>query len=313
MTLFLCAAVTVLIFLNGATDASNAIASAVASGAVRMRQAVILSAAGNVMGGVLSGVLFSRVGQSVADTAQFGVFGAEGVLCSVTAAAIFTAAAWLLRLPTSESHALLSAVAGVSAAFGGGALLSSVVPVVLWMTLSAAGGFLLGLLAPLLIKERGTEGSVRRMQILSAMLSSFFHGAQDLPKFLALLFASAAADSGSRPLLWVLAALVMGIGTLAGGRRMTDAVGTELAFLTRRAALSSDFAAAGALCLLSIAGVPASTTHAKTAAVAGAALTSRGCRLCVSQLCRFLLAWMLTFPLAAVLGYGCARISLAIL
>ena len=311
MTFFLCAAVTLLIFLNGATDASNAIAAAVASGALRMRQAAILSAVGNVAGGVLSGMLFSRVGQSVADTARFGGFGTAGVLASLSATVIFTAAAWLFRLPTSESHALLSAMAGASAALGNGNILSSLLPVAVWMTLCVAGGFLMGMLVPIFQKRSGRAASVRRLQIFSAALSSFFHGVQDLPKFLALLFASGCA--GNRAAVWPAAALVMGLGTLAGGRRMTEAVGSDLAHLTGHAALSSDFAAAGTLCLFSIAGVPASTTHIKTAAVAGAALASPECRLHAAQLSRFLLAWVVTFPVAAALGYFCMRLFLAFL
>ncbi len=306
---FLCVAVVLLIFLNGATDASNAIASAVASGALSMRRAAILAAVCNVAGGALSGVFFSRVGESVADTAKFGSFGMAGVFCSVLSAAIFTALAWLFRLPTSESHALLSAVAGVTAALGGGVLLSSVVPVMLWMTLSVAGGFGLGMVVPRLLRGKISPTTLRRMQILCAALASFFHGVQDLPKFLALLLTFAAADHSDNPLLWLFAALVMGLGTLLGGRRMTAAVGEDLAILTQRAALSSDFAAAGTLFLLSVAGMPASTTHAKTAAAAGAALSCDGCVLHRGQFCRFLAAWAVTFPISAALGYVCARLA----
>lgn len=308
MTFFLSTAVVLLIFLNGATDASNAIASAVSSRALTMRQAALLSAALNVAGGALSGVLFTRVGESVAGTADFGSFGEAGALSCLLSAVIFTALAWVFRLPTSESHALLSALAGVSAATGGGGIWSAIAPLAVWMTVCTAGGFAAGLVVARFFRRKSSAVRVRRMQIVSAALFSFFHGAQDLPKFLALLMAAGTVSVRPPFSVWAASALVMGIGTLLGGRRMTEAVGCDLASLTPKGALASDLAAAGTLCVLSIAGVPASTTHAKTAAVAGTSLLSPGCRLYRRQFFRFLIAWLFTFPVCAALGFGCVRV-----
>ncbi len=299
--------VTALIFLNGATDASNAIASAVTSGTLTMRRAALLAALGNAVGGLCALFLFGGIGRAVEKTADFGAFGTVGVLACLAATVIFTATAWLLRLPTSESHALLAAVAGVRAAIGGGGILQALAPAAGWMTLCTLGGFAAGAVLARGGKRALSDRTVRRLQIVSAGAASFFHGVQDLPKFLALLAAAGVADS---PAVWICAAAVMGAGTLLGGRRMTEAVGAELASLTPRGALASDFAAAGTLLVLSVCGIPASTTHAKTAAVAGAALRADGCRLHRRQLARFALAWLLTFPLCAALGCVCTRILL---
>jgi len=306
MRILLCVAVIALIFLNGATDASNAIAAAVSSGALSMRRAAALAAAGNLAGGALSGLWFSGVGDAVAEAADYGAYGPEGTLACLLAAVLFTAAAWLLRMPTSESHALLAASAGVTAALGGGGMFFALLPAVLWMTVCTAGGFCFGMLLPRLLPRSLPRDFLRWGRIAAAFLGAFFHGAQDLPKFLALLTLAGAANGTGGPALWI-AAGVMGIGTLLGGRRMTEAVGADLADLTPHGALASDLAAACALCLFSLVGMPASTTHAKTAAVAGAAFGAPCCRLRSRQMARFVLAWIAAFPLCAVLGYFCAR------
>lgn len=304
MSAFVLLAVTALIFLNGATDASGAIASAVSSGAISMRRAALLAACGNAVGGVSAALLFDGVGEAVADAADFGAFGAAGVLACLAATVIFTAAAWALHLPTSESHALLAAAAGVRAATAEGGVLTALAPAAWWMTLCTVGGLGMGFLFIRCVPRKMSDSAVRRLQILSAFAASFLHGVQDLPKFVALL---AVAGFSNSPALWCAAVAVLSLGTLLGGKRMTEAVGTELAALTPRGALASDFGAAGALLVLSVWGIPASTTHAKTAAVAGAALGGDGCALYRRQFCRFLFVWLLTFPICAALGYDAAR------
>ncbi len=299
--------VWMLVFLNGATDASGAIAAAVSSGTLSMRRASILAAVGNALGGALAAVLFTGIGNAVADLADFGAFGKTGVFAVLLSTVLFTAFAWMLHLPTSESHALLAAAAGVHAALGEGGIGEALLPAVCWMTLCTAGGFIAGGAFARLLPRRLSDFAVRRLQIAAAFAASFFHGVQDLPKFLALLIAAGVSPS---PFVWIAGVAVMSIGTLLGGKRMTEAVGAELADLTPRGALASDFAAAGTLFLLSVCGIPASTTHAKTAAVAGAGVRAEGCSLHRDQLCRFLAAWLLTFPLCAALGYGCARLLL---
>jgi len=300
MRFILVTAVIILIFLNGATDASNAIASAVTGGALKMRQAALLAAVCNTAGGLAGGIFFAGIAEAVTDSADFGPYGEIGVLASIGAAVLFTFAAWLLRLPTSESHALLAATAGASMLLsGGGHFARRLLPSVLWMSLCGLSGFLAGLLAGRIFPRSLSPRTVRRMQILCAAAASFLHGVQDLAKFMALLYASGAA---AHPLLLPAAAGIMGLGTLCGGQRMTEAVGEELASLDAPGALAADLASAATLGLLSAMGIPASTTHARTAAAAGSALSGRFCTLHRPQLLRFIAAWILTFPLCAALG-----------
>ena len=306
-------AIFVLIFLNGATDACTSISTAVASGALSMKRAAILCALCNGAGGILGMVLFGQIGESVLSVSDFGEAGDVGVLATLAATALFAAAAWAIALPTSESHGILSAAAGASAALGGTASLSkALLPALLWMSLCILAGTVAGSLLPLAMPKAAKPTSLRRWQILSSALSSLLHGVQDLSKFFALLTLTHSGIA-HHPATVPAAAILMGLGALCGGRRMTDAVGEDLAILHPRAALSADLSCDAALLALSFLGIPASTTHTKTAAVAGCAATSPDCRIRGKQFFRCVIAWIITFPACAGMGYLFARFLTAIL
>jgi len=176
---FVCA-VVILIFLNGATDAAGAVATAVSSGALSMGRAAVLSAVLNVAGGVFGASLFPRVGDAVLRGADFGGWGLLGGVAALGAAVLFTFAAWILHLPTSESHALLAAQAGAAAVLGGGGDFRGLFSVFLFMSASGAAGFIAGFLLPRAIPSRADGTAVRLLQVLCAAAASFLHGAQDL-------------------------------------------------------------------------------------------------------------------------------------
>ena len=312
MQFAIAAAIFLLIFLNGATDACGSIATAVCSGAIPMKRAAILCGVFNGIGGLCGVWIFGKIGESVLSAWDFGAAGEIGVLASLTATVLFAAIAWIIALPTSESHALLASAAGTFAALSGnGSVITSLLPAILWMSLCVLAGAVAGTVLPRFIPMKLRPITVRRWQILSAAASSFLHGIQDLSKFCAFL--ALAGVPSRRPALILLTAAIMGIGSLCGGRRMTDAVGENLADLRPHAALSADIACDAALIFLSIFGIPASTTHTKTAAVAAVAAIAPDCRIHKKQFLRCIAAWVITFPACAALGYFLARFFLTVL
>ena len=245
-------------------------------------------------------LFFGEIRQSVTENADFGAYGEIGVLASVGAAVLFTFLAWLLRLPTSESHALLASCAGASVVLGNEVHTALLIGrPLLWMTVCAAGGALSGALLGRCFPRYWKRKTERRLQIFCAAGGSFLHGVQDLAKFLALL---GIVGNRAHPLILGMAAGVMGLGTLSGGRRMTEAVGENLAAMDSRSALAADLGTALALLCLSCAGIPSSTTHVRTCAAAGGAAVSPGCRLHEKQLIRFTAAWLATFPICMAMA-----------
>lgn len=312
MEFAIAAVIFLLIFLNGATDACGSIATTVCSGALSMRRGAILCGVCNGIGGLCGVWLFGGIGESVLSAWDFGISVEIGVLSSLTATMLFALIAWIVALPTSESHALLAAAAGASAALSGyTSVLSALLPAFFWMSLCVFAGAVAGTVLPRFLSRRLRPTTVRRWQIVSAGASSFLHGVQDLSKFCAFLSLVGVAAHHPAPILF--SAGVMGIGSLCGGRRMTDAVGDALAELSPHPALAADMACDAALLLLSLGGIPASTTHTKTAAVAAVAAVSPDCRIHKRQFLRCIAAWVITFPVCAALGYFLARILFAVL
>lgn len=294
----------VVIFVNGWTDAPNAIATAVATGALSMRRAAAMAAVFNCLGVAVMCRVSPAVAYSVSGMVNLSAVDPSPrtmyiLLCATLSAIVFwSVGAWIFGLPTSESHSLIAALTGAALGLGGGsgAIRWSVWRVVMTgLFASMAVGFAGAYLACFGLerlrrrrfygrRRRRTGGrAFQRGQIAAAMAMAFMHGAQDGQKLLALLLLSlrlgqtggggTGGAGGSIPLwLSVSCALVMGLGTATGGGRIVEKMGRELVLLKPHQGCAAD--GASALCLLgaSLLGFPVSTTHVKTAAILGAGL-----------------------------------------
>lgn len=135
---------------------------------------------------------------------------------------------------------------------------------------------------------------------------AFLHGAQDGQKFLGVFLLAASLAGGHtagfapEPGLTLLCAAVMALGTALGGRRIVDTVGRDMVRLGPAEGLAADLG--GGLCLLfcTLAGLPVSTTHAKTAAILGAGAGGGVNRAVAGRIVR---TWLWTFPGCGLLGF----------
>ncbi|BDF70743.1 inorganic phosphate transporter PiT [Oscillospiraceae bacterium] len=313
-----------VILVNGWTDAPNAIATAVSTGAIRFRPAVLLAAVCNLLGVVCMTALNATVAETIYTIADFGsdTGAALAALCAALAAiVVWSTLAWRFGIPTSESHALVSGVAGAALALGGGVYNLRPGPwarVLLGLALSVGLGLWLGERAQRLLRRgRRRDAFYRRAQIGGAGAMAFLHGAQDGQKFMGVFLLGAAladgrwdADTFVVPLwLMVLCAAVMALGTLMGGRRIVDTVGRDMVALSPREGFAADLGGAGALLLCTLLGLPVSTTHTKTAAIlgvgrAGGGKIDRGIARSIA------LTWLFTFPGCTLIGFFTARLFL---
>ena len=309
VTLFtLRALILLVIFVNGWTDAPNAIATAVGSGAMSYRPAAAMAAVCNFLGAALACLFFPTVAATVGELVTFSTFqDTLAALCGAMLAVILWAVgAWRLGLPTSESHGLLAGLAGAGLALGGSGAALQPGP---WLRTLA--GLALSLPAALLAGRTfarllsALPHNPKAWQRRAAALTAALHGVQDGQKFMALLLM---ADSlGGKPSptlpLLLLTAGAMALGTLAGGRPIVEKVGTQLAALTPTQGLAADLGAGVVLGLCSALGLPVSTTHAKVSAICGA-----GSRLSHRVAGEMGGAWVLTFPCCAMLAFLFTRL-----
>lgn len=303
--------VIAVIFVNGWTDAPNAIATAVGSGAMPFRKAVTLAAVCNFAGATLSCLLFPAVASTMGALVSFSDRqSALTALCAAMLAIVaWAVAAWRFGLPTSESHALLAglsgsalALGGDSAALNGGAWLK----VILGMVLSLAAGAIAGRGARVWLARR--RCSAVTWQRFAAGGMATLHGVQDGQKFMALLLLSDTLDQteATHPLiLLLLVAGVMALGTALGGRPIVEKVGSELAGLSPMEGLAADLGGGIVLLLCSLLGLPVSTTHAKVAAICGAGRNPDP--KIIGQLVG---VWLMTFPCCALLAFLLTKMML---
>lgn len=309
-----------LMLVNGWTDAPVNIATAIHSGAVSAKGAILMSAVCNFLGAAVMCALGSSVAVSVYSISGLDKVGSAALpalSAAMTAVAVWSLFALRFGLPTSESHALAAALSGAAVAVSGfGALnmhewgklllgvLFSTVPVAA-VSLLAAG--LLRLL-PL------GDGTFKKLQVTGAALSSFAHGAQDGQKFAGVLTLAATLTPGGGTAevtvpLWAvfLSALLISLGTLLGGRKIIERF-SEFAPEAPHCGFAADLVSAVGLLLLSAAGLPASTTHAKSSAVFGAGLSGRRIKSTKTAILPLIGAWVLTFPVSAALGFVLTKI-----
>ncbi len=303
--------VLAVIFVNGWTDAPNAIATAVGSGALSFRKAVVLAAGCNFAGAALSCLLFPTVAATIGDLVSFSDRQAAlTALCAAMFAIVLWAVvAWRFGLPTSESHALLAGLSGCALALGSQSAALNTgawLKVGLGMVLSLVAGALAGRGSRLWLSGRSCNAIT--WQRFAAGGMALLHGVQDGQKFLALLLLSDQLDQSESThpfLLLLLVSGVMALGTAMGGKPIVEKVGKDLAGLTPTDGLAADLGGGTVLLVCSLLGLPVSTTHAKVAAICGAGQNPDP--KIMGQLAG---AWVLTFPCCALLAFLMTKLML---
>ena len=309
--------VLAVVFVNGWTDAPNAIAAVVGSGALTFHRAAALAAVCSFAGTALTCLFFPAVSATIGDLVLFsgGDWAVHTALCAAMLAILLWAVvAWRFGLPTSESHALMAGLAGSALALGGqNAHLSfdAWAKVAAGLLISLIAGALCGRWAHLWLRDRQCNAAA--WQRFAAGGMAFLHGAQDGQKFMALLLLAdelgGVSPTPSVPLV-LLCATVMTVGTGLGGRPIVEKVGYELTPLTPKSGLASDLGAGVCLLVCSALGLPVSTTHTKVAAICGVGFAGQRGGVSLRPVLEICGAWALTFPACAALSWLFTRLML---
>ncbi len=314
-----------VIFVNGWTDAPNAIATCVATRAIAPRAAVLMSAVFNFAGVLVMTLINAEIADTISGMVDFGTGKeASAVLCAALFAIILWATvAWKFGIPTSESHALIAGLTGAAVAlhngFGGvdgGAWAKVGVGLVLSSVLGFGLGYLMTKLVALSFSRadrRKTTGFFRGAQIAGGAAMSFMHGAQDGQKFMGVIMVCVVINKGgalpaAEPWMMVLCSVVMALGTSLGGYKIIKSVGMDMVQLEPYSGFSADMAGAGCLLISSVFGIPVSTTHTKTAAIMGAGATKRLSAIRLDVVKDMVLTWVLTFPGCGLVGFLMAKL-----
>lgn len=315
-------------FVNGWTDAPNAIASCVASRSLSIRKAVFLAAIADFTGALAVSFSGANVMETVINIADFssGETALISLCAAMSAVVIWAVGAWKFGIPTSESHALVAGLTGANVALKGG---FSGVGTDEWLkvfgglAVSSLTGFILGFIFAKLTSfcfaaadKRKTDRFFSLAQVFSSAFTAFMHGMQDSQKFVGVLVMVAnLSDTGvyiSVPPRWMLLMCsgVIAAGTALGGGRIIKAVSMDMVHLKSHRGFSADMAGALCLAVSTAFGLPVSTTHTKTSAMLGAGV-SRSVRSVDWRIAfGMAAAWVLTLPGCFLLGWACSCIYL---
>lgn len=294
-----------VVFVNGFTDAPNAIATVVSTRALSMNKACLICAACNLFGLALMCSFNMSVAQSIFGITQLSE-NKSAVLCSVFISVIvFSLASWLFSMPSSESHALLAGVAGASLAASESIDITPFFKIILYMLISCAASAVLSLLISRMLKNAFLPYG--RLQIVSCAATSLMHGAQDGQKFIGLLLLLVPTQDGKAPYgIIATVCAVLFFGTLLGGGRIIKSMGGITA-LSEKSAFISDVSASLTLLACSLFGMAVSTSNIKACSIAGAGL-SEGKKINSKILIRMAYTAIITIPCCMLISYLCFKI-----
>jgi inorganic phosphate transporter, PiT family len=304
-------------YTNGFHDAANAIATSVSTRALTPRVALFFAAVGNLIGSVFfGGKVAATVGKGII-TPPGGMSGLGVVLAGLIGAIVWNMITWYFGIPSSSSHALFGGLVGAAlVAPGAGVLWTGILQkVIIPMVVSPVVGLILGflvMLGVLWIFRRGQPGKLNRgfriAQSVSAFAMSVGHGLQDGAKTigivaLALTVGGYMGASAGTPLwVYLLSAGVLALGTYSGGWRIIRTLGRRVIHLRPPEGFAAETVASAVLFTTAELGLPISTTHTITSAIMGVGATKRLRAVRWGVAGNILVAWVLTFPAAAVVA-----------
>ncbi len=302
-------------FVNGWTDAPNAIATVVSTRVLSPTLAVIMAAVLNTVGAIVTGT-------AVAITIGTGIVKPEVIDLPVVAAAMITIVLWstlaaFYGIPTSESHELIAGLTGAGFAAAGTSVLlwEGWRKVLIGLGFSTLLGFFFGMVVMTIlywILRRASVSSIRgifsRLQILSAAFMAFSHGSNDGQKFmgvftLALVLGGAMTQFVVPVWVMLLCGAVMAVGTAVGGWRIIRTMGFKITKLEPVNGFAAESSAGFSILLASAFGIPLSTTHTIGTSIMGVGATKRFSAVRWGVARNIVLTWIITFPVCALLGY----------
>ncbi len=314
--------ILMVVFVNGSTDAANAIATAVGTGAIEMKKASILSAVMNFAGVCIACAFRPAVSDFLVElffiSTEMNVM-LNYIITSMMTVFIWAVTAWYFGIPTSESHALIASLSGCAVALCGSLEAFNKVAMMralFGMFYSVFIGFAFAFALQKIFKRYKKIKSVY-FQITVAGFLSFLHGAQDGQKFLAIfmMLYSALGETAyqnNRLLLVFCCALAMGLGTALGGQRIVQSVGENILSLSDSQGLLADISSCIGMSACTYFGYPVSTTHIRTMSIVGVGLATRENSLNAKLIKDMLLTWLFTFPACFFIGYIILKLFLVL-
>nr|WP_240189257.1 inorganic phosphate transporter [Nakamurella flavida] len=309
-------------FTNGFHDSANAMATSVATGALKPKVAVLIAAVLNVAGAFLSTEVAKTISGGIVDDAKVTPLM---VFAGLVGAIVWNLLTWLLGMPSSSSHALFGGLigavligAGASGVHFGTVISKILLPAVVAPVVAGIAAALATFLAYKIAAQRAdkrAEAGFRHGQTVSASLVALAHGTSDGQKTMGVitlvLITAGYQASGSGPQFWVIltAGLAIGLGTYSGGWRIMRTMGKGIVDIQSPQGFAAETSSAAAILASSHLGFGLSTTQVTSGSIIGTGIGRKLAEVRWTVARKMAYAWLLTLPAAALVGAAAAFVA----
>lgn len=302
-------------FTNGFHDTANAMATPIATGALSPKVAVAIAAVLNLVGAFLSTTVAQTISGGLIREGHGGVqITPVFILAGLIGAILWNLVTWLLGLPSSSSHALFGGLigaaivgAGIGAVDGGVLITKVLLPAVLAPFTAGLVSYLATKIAFGVTRKRERDG-FKVGQIFTSSLVSLAHGTNDAQKTMGVitlaLIAGGFQPVGSGPVWWVICACALAIaaGTYSGGWRIIKTIGRDITEIEPAQGFAAEAATTATILASTHLGFALSTTQVASGSVIGTGIGRKGASVRWRTAGRIALGWVVTIPVAGVIG-----------
>lgn len=315
-------------FTNGFHDTANAMATSIATGALKPKTAVIAAGTLNLIGAFLSTEVAKTISGGIINEQQVTI-SAAFIFAGLVGAIIWNLITWLVGLPSSSSHALFGGLvgavivgAGVEGVNFAAVLTKVLIPALISPVVAGLAAFCAVKLIFFVVRkmsESQVESGFRHGQTVTACLVALSHGTNDAQKTMGIitltLIAVGFQPSGTGPELWVVAicGLAIALGTYMGGWRVIRTLGKGLTEISTPQGFAAEAASATTILVSSHMGFALSTTQVCSGSIIGTGLGKKGSKVNWGVAGKMLIAWIVTFPAAGIVGaLACALAKMSV-
>ena len=311
-------------FTNGFHDTANAMATSIATGALKPRTAVIAAGTLNLVGAFLSTEVAKTISGGLINE-QVVTIAPEFILAGLIGAILWNLLTWLVGLPSSSSHALFGGLvgavivgAGVEGVNFGAVLTKILIPALVSPVVAGLAAFVAVKAIYAIVKhmdESQVVNGFRHGQTITACLVALSHGTNDAQKTMGIitltLIATGVQASGTGPELWVVAVcgFAIAMGTYMGGWRVIRTLGKGLTEISTPQGFAAEAASATTILVSSHLGFALSTTQVCSGSIIGTGLGKKGNPVNWAVAGRMLIAWLITFPAAGLVGAAACALA----
>lgn len=309
----------------GANDLANAMGTSVGTGALSIKQVIVIAAVFEFLGSVLFG---KRVTETIANgivpidtiSAIHPDIVVLGMLAAILAAGFWVTLTTFYNLPVSTSHSIVGSVLGFGliVAYNGtisfsdihwGALTKIVASWFVSPVLGAVLAYTTFSIIRKLFLHRAkdlplVEKKFISLQLITACYMAFAHGSNDVANAVGPLAAALKVMGvlGTEVPVWILAmgGFGMVIGMATWGYKVVETIGSKITELTPTRGFSAEFATASVVLLNSYSSLPISTTHTLVGSVIGVGLAGGIAAVDLRVIWRIISSWIATVPIAAL-------------